>query len=87
MTFRELKLQIKKSLIRITEKIDQPQIQFSLEESPKPELGDLSTNISFQLTKILKKDVKETAKEITSLIKDESLNLIEEVYNSCFKNY
>ena len=80
MTFRELKLQTKKSLTRITEKIGHPNIQFSLEESPKPELGDLSTNISFQLTKILKKNVKEIAEEIIPLIKDESFNLIEEVY-------
>ena len=80
MTFRELKTQTKESLTRITEEIGQSQIQFNLEESPKPELGDLSTNISFQLTKILKKDTKEIAEEIISLIKDEKLDLIEEVY-------
>ena len=80
MTFRELKTQTKESLTRITEEIGQSQIQFNLEESPKPELGDLSTNISFQLTKILKKNTKEIAEEIISLIKDEKLDLIEEVY-------
>lgn len=60
--------------------IDPIIITYEISEPPVREFGDFSTNIAFGLSKILKKDPFQIAKEITEVVLPESENWKKRVY-------
>lgn len=63
---KEIRESIDEALRKMRVKYDG---EISLEEPPNPEMGDISSNISFSLTKKLKKSPVEIAEEIKEHIK------------------
>lgn len=68
--YSKLKTEIKESIIEALTKMKIKYVdEITLEEPPNPEMGDLSSNLSFSLASKLKKSPVEIAEEITENIK------------------
>ncbi|MGH9876465.1 MAG: arginine--tRNA ligase, partial [Nitrososphaerales archaeon] len=64
MAFRLLISEINSLLSDALVKLDFPRIEFAVGEPPRTELGDVYSNIAFQLSKLIKKKPPELASEI-----------------------
>lgn len=69
MTFRLVISEITALLNDALAKLDYPGVEFSVGEPPRMELGDVYSNVGFQLAKKLGKKPNELAKEIHGVIK------------------
>ncbi len=78
MRFREIKRYVKYLIEEALERLGYPIVEFSIDEPPSKEFGDLYTNVAFLLSKRLKRKPFDIAKDITNVI--ESNEMIDRVY-------
>ncbi len=71
MTFRLLVSEVRSLVNNALAKLDYPSVEFAVEEPPRPEYGDIYSNVAFQLTKQLAKKPPEIANEIHHVIADQ----------------
>ena len=79
MSFRKFKGQVLSALQDAVAKRNYPEVEFKIEEPPRSELGDISTNVCFQISRRIKKDVKEVSEDLVNEIDIRERGLISSV--------
>lgn len=76
MAFRQFRDEVKELLEEAAASIQYPIKPVSLEEPPRPEFGDLSSTLAFDLAKTFRKEPLKIAEELRSKIKIRTTSLI-----------
>ncbi len=79
MTFEAFRREVEKDLLDALNKTGYAVDYVPLEEPPRPEFGDLSTTVAFEISKKTKKKAVEIADELCSTINTFKRNLVDEV--------
>ena len=69
MVFRLLINEVRSLLNDVLAKLDLPRVVFSVEETPRKDLGDIYSNIAFQLSKEIGRKPSDIAREIFVVVK------------------